>query len=38
MWHTYQTSAGNRSFGSITDTAIITHIIGGSITDTNLTY
>ena len=38
MWHTYQTSAGNRSFGSITDTTIITHIIGGSITDTNLTY
>ena len=38
MWHTYQTSAGNRSFGSITDTAITTHIIGGSITDTNLTY
>ena len=38
MWHTYQTSAGNRSFGSITDTAIITNIIGGSITDTNLTY
>ncbi len=36
--HTYQTSAGNRSFGSITDTTIITHIIGGSITDTNLTY
>ena len=38
IWHTYQTSAGNRSFGSITDTAIITNIIGGSITDTNLTY
>ena len=38
IWHTYQTSAGNRSFGSITDTTIITHIIGGSITDTNLTY
>lgn len=38
MWHTYQTSASNRSFGSITDTTIITHIIGGSITDTNLTY
>ena len=38
MWYTYQTSAGNRSFGSITDTTIITHIIGGSITDTNLTY
>ncbi len=37
-WHTYQTSAGNRSFGSITDTTIITNIIGGSITDTNLTY
>lgn len=38
VWYTYQTSAGNRSFGSITDTTIITHIIGGSITDTNLTY
>ena len=38
IWHTYQTSAGNRSFGSITDMAIITNIIGGSITDTNLTY
>ena len=38
IWHTYQTSAGSRSFGSITDTTIITHIIGGSITDTNLTY
>ena len=38
MWYTYQTSAGNRSFGSITDTTIITNIIGGSITDTNLTY
>ena len=38
IWYTYQTSAGNRSFGSITDTTIITHIIGGSITDTNLTY
>lgn len=38
IWHTYQTSVGNRSFGSITDTTIITNIIGGSITDTNLTY
>ena len=38
MWYTYQTSVGNRSFGSITDTTIITNIIGGSITDTNLTY
>lgn len=38
IWYTYQTSAGSRSFGSITDTTIITHIIGGSITDTNLTY
>ena len=38
IWHTYQTSAGNRSFGSITDTTIITTINGGSITDTNLTY
>ena len=38
VWHTYQTNAGNRSFGSITDTTIITNIIGGSITDTNLTY
>lgn len=38
IWHTFQTSAGNRSFGSITDTTIITNIIGGSITDTNLTY
>ena len=38
IWHTYNTSAGNRNFGSITDTTIITNIIGGSITDTNLTY
>lgn len=38
IWHTYQTSAGSRSFGSITDTTIITTINGGSITDTNLTY
>ena len=38
IWHAYQTSAGNRSFGSITDTTIITTINGGSITDTNLTY
>ena len=38
IWHTYQTSAGNRSFGSITDATIITTINGGSITDTNLTY
>lgn len=38
IWYTYQTSAGNRSFGSITDTTIITNIIGGSITDTSLTY
>lgn len=38
IWHTYQTSAGNRSFGSITDTAIITNIIGGSISSTDLTY
>ena len=38
IWHTYQTSAGNRSFGSITDTTIIATINGGSITDTNLTY
>ena len=38
MWYTHITSAGNRSFGSITDTTIITTINGGSITDTNLTY
>lgn len=38
MWYTYQTSAGNRSFGSITDTTIITNIIGGSIASTHLTY
>ena len=38
IWHTYQTSAGNRSFGKIKDTTITTTIIGGSITDTNLTY
>ena len=38
IWHTYQTSVGNRSFGSITDTTIITNIIGGSITDTYLNY
>ena len=38
IWYTYQTNAGNRSFGLITDTTIITTINGGSITDTNLTY
>lgn len=38
IWYTYNTSAGNRSFGSITDSTIITTINGGSITDTNLTY
>lgn len=38
IWYTYNTSAGNRSFGSTTDTTIITTINGGSITDTNLTY
>lgn len=38
IWYTYNTSAGNRNFGSITDTTIITTINGGSITDTNLTY
>ena len=38
IWHTYQTNAGNRSFGSITDTTIITYIIGGSISSTDLTY
>lgn len=38
IWYTHITSAGNRSFGSITDTTIITHIIGGSIASTNLTY
>ena len=38
IWHTYNTSAGNRNFGSITDTTIISNINGGSITDTNLTY
>lgn len=38
IWYTYNTSVGNRSFGSITDTIIITTINGGSITDTNLTY
>ena len=38
IWHTYQTSAGNRSFGTIKDTTITTTINGGSITDTNLTY
>ena len=38
IWHTYQTNAGNRSFGLITDTTIITTINSGSITDTNLTY
>ena len=38
IWYTYITSVGNRSFGSITDTTIITNIIGGSITDTNLNY
>ena len=36
--YTYQTSAGNRSFGTIKDTTITTTINGGSITDTNLTY
>ena len=38
MRYTHTTSAGNRSFGSITDTTITTTINGGSITDTNLTY
>ena len=38
IWHTYQTNAGNRSFGTIKDTTITTTINGGSITDTNLTY
>lgn len=38
IWYTYNTSAGNRSFGSITDATIITTINGGSITDTSLTY
>lgn len=38
IWYTYNTSAGNRSFGSIADSTIITTINGGSITDTNLTY
>lgn len=38
MWYTHITSAGNRSFGSITDTTIMTTINGGSITATNLTY
>ena len=36
--YTYQTSAGDRSFGTIKDTTITTTINGGSITDTNLTY
>lgn len=36
--YTYQTSAGDRSFGTIKDTTITTTIDGGSITDTNLTY
>ena len=38
MWYTYITSVGNRDFGKITDTTIISYIVGGSITDTNLTY
>ena len=38
IYHTYITSCADKNFGSITDTTIITHINGGSITDTNLTY
>lgn len=38
IYHTYITSCADKNFGSITDTTIITNIIGGSITDTNLTY
>ena len=38
IYHTYITSCADKNFGSITDTTIITHINGGSITDTNLNY
>ena len=38
IYHTYMTSCGNKDFGSITDTTIIKTIIGGSITDTNISY
>ena len=38
IYYTYITSCGNKNFGSITDTTIIKTIIGGSITDTNITY
>jgi len=38
MYYTYITSCGNKDFGSITDTTIIKTIVGGSITDTNITY
>lgn len=38
IYYTYITSCGNKNFGSITDTTIIKTIIGGSITDTNISY
>ena len=38
IYYTYITSCGNNDFGSITDTTIIKTIIGGSVTDTNITY
>lgn len=38
VYYTYMTSCGNKNFGSITDTTIIKTIIGGSITDTNISY
>ena len=38
VYYTYITSCGNKNFGSITDTTIIKTIVGGSITDTNITY
>ena len=38
MYYTYMTSCGDKDCGSITDNTIIKNIVGGSITDTNITY
>lgn len=38
IYYTYNTSCGNRNFGSVTDTTIIDIINCGSVTDTTLTY
>ena len=37
IWHTYNTTAGDRSFEPITDTTTLTPLIGGSIAGTYLT-